>query len=165
MTDRARAATHSVVVRARFASVLLLALTGCAHPSPEQPESTGTRPVMEVRHDTADLERTFPALGAPVSASWIRWDNTGDASRATATWIDAVVQVTPPTMDSLLRQHDSEPSTHRPAVQKALEADVPPGPFRTGVELNMAFSPGRMSTRVFLDPPRDTVVLQSYEID
>ncbi|MBI5340230.1 MAG: hypothetical protein HZB45_21335 [Mycolicibacterium rufum] len=165
MTIRARAATLSVVVRARFALVLLLALTGCGHQQPEEPESTATRPVMEVRHDTEELERTFPALGAPVSASWIRWDNAGDASRATAVWIDAVVKVTPPTMDSLLRQHDSEPSTQHPAVQKALEADVPPGPFRTGVELNMAFSPGRKSTRVFLDPPHDTVVLQSYEIN
>lgn len=164
MTDRARAATHSAVVRARFASVLLFALTACAHPPPEDAESTATRPVLEVRHDTDELARTFPALGAPVSASWIRWDNAGDASRATAVWIDAVVQVTKPTMNSLLRQHDTEPSTHRPAVQKPLEADVPAGPFRTGVELNMAFSPGRMSTRVFLDPPRDTVVLQSSEI-
>lgn len=165
MTIRARATTSSVAVRARFASVVLLALTGCAHQPPEEPEDTATRPVMEVRHDTAELARTFPALGDPVSASWIRWDNAGDASRATAVWIDAVVKVTPPTMESLLQQHDSERSTRHPAVQKVLEADVPAGPFRTGVELNMAFSPGRRSTRVFLDPPLDTVVLQSYELN
>ncbi len=47
-------------------------------------------------------------------------------------------------------------------MQKVLEPDVPPGPFLTGIELNIAFGGGdRRSTRVFLDPPRDTVVLQS----
>ncbi|MEW5808651.1 MAG: hypothetical protein AB1925_04280 [Actinomycetota bacterium] len=167
MTDRARAATFSVGARALFGvTVCVSALAACAQqPAAEPPPSTTTRPAMVVRHDTGELARTFPALGAPVSASWIRWDNAGEASRATAVWIDAVVTVTRQTMESLLQQHDSEPSTHRPAVQKVLAAEVPPGPFRTGVELNMAFSPGRMSTRVFLDPPRDTVVLQSYTLD
>jgi hypothetical protein len=149
-------------VRALFASVMLV--TACSRDQPAA-EVTPTRPAMEVRHDTAELARTFPALGEPVSASWIRWDNGDQDSRATVVWIDAVVTVTSTTMTSLLRHHDSEPSTHRPAVQKVLEADVPAGPFRTGVELNMAFSPGRMSTRVFLDPPRDVVVLQSYDIN
>ncbi|MHA0286172.1 hypothetical protein ACXYX3_06915 [Mycobacterium sp. C3-094] len=157
MTDRARAATLSVVVRALFVAACLL-LTGCQQTS-ETAEPSPTRPAFDVRHDTDELARTFPPLGSPVSASWIRWNNA-----AGAVWIDAVVTVTPPTMDTLLRQHVSEPTTHRPAVQKVLEDDVPPGPFRTGVELNMAFSPGRMSTRVFLDPPRDTVVLQSFDL-
>ncbi|MEH3138832.1 MAG: hypothetical protein PGN37_01375 [Mycobacterium kyogaense] len=163
MTNRARAATLSVVGRALFV-VLFLLLAGCQSAAQEAPETTASRPAMAVRHDTDELARTFPALGAPVSASWIRWDNSGTASQATAVWIDAVVTVTPATMDTLLRQHVSEPTEHRPAVQKVLEADLPPGPFRTGVELNMAFSPGRMSTRVFLDAPRNAVVLQSYDL-
>ncbi|TRW80523.1 hypothetical protein FK535_19480 [Mycolicibacterium sp. 018/SC-01/001] len=157
MTNRARAATLSAVARALFVAALL---TGCH--SAAQEETTGTsptRPAFDVRHDTDELARLFPALGAPVSASWIRWNNGG-----AATWTDAVVTVTPSTMNDLLQQHVSEPTTHRPAVQKVLEADVPPGPFRSGVELNMAFSPGSVSTRVFLDPPRDTVVLQSFDL-
>ena len=161
MTKRARTPTFTVGVRALFASLMLV--TACSREQPAT-EATPTRPAMEVQHDTAEIARVFPALGEPVAASWIRWDNRGQDSRATVTWIDAVVQVTPPTMKTLVRQHQSEPSPHRPAVQKVLEADVPAGPFRTGVELNMAFSPGRMSTRVFLDPPRDVVVLQSYDI-
>ena len=161
MTNRARTPTFTVGVRALFA--LVLSLAGCSHQQPAD-EVTPTRPAMAVRHDTAEIARIFPALGEPAAASWIRWDDGGQDSRATVTWIDAVVQVTPPTMTALLSHHQSEPSPHRPAVQKVLEAEVPAGPFRTGVELNMAFSPGRMSTRVFLDSPRDVVVLQSYDL-
>ncbi|WP_051053573.1 hypothetical protein [Mycolicibacterium chubuense] len=153
-------------LRARFALVaLLLALTACAHQQQAQTDATTTRPPLEVRHDTEELSRTFPALGTPVSASWIRWDNSRADEQPPAVkvvWIDAVVQVTPQTMNALLTQHNSEESDQHPAVQKVLESQVPPGPFRTGVELSMAFSQGRTSARVFLDPPRNTVVLQAY---
>ena len=74
---------------------------------------------------------------------------------------DAVVQVTPATMNVLLTQHESDDTKLRPAVQKVLEPDLPPGPFRTGVELNILFGADRRTSRVFLDPPRNTVVLQS----
>lgn len=161
MTDRARTTTFSVVVRALSVAVLLTSCQSASETtdSAETTETAETRPAFDIRHDTDELARTFPALGTPVSASWIRWGNGG-----TAVWTDAVVRVTPPTMNDLLRQHVSESTTHRPAVQKVLEPEVPPGPFRTGAELNTAFSPGRTSTRVFLDPPRDTVVLQSFDL-
>ncbi|MDZ4268531.1 MAG: hypothetical protein U1D00_23045 [Mycobacterium sp.] len=99
-----------------------------------------------------------------MAASWITWDNnrTGsETSRLKLNWIDAVVQVTPATMEVLVAEHESEDVGHRPAVQKVLEPELPPGPFLTGVELHIAFGGDRRSTRVFLDPPRDTVVLQS----
>ncbi|MCV7150578.1 hypothetical protein H7I57_04610 [Mycobacterium pyrenivorans] len=153
-------------MRARFATAVVLAilpvLTACQD---QQQEPAGTAPpAPEVRHDTEQLAQTFPALGTPVAASWITWDNTGsgsETSRLRLNWIDAVVQVTPATMEVLVTEHESEESEHRPAVQKVLEPDVPPGPFLTGIELNIAFGGDRRSTRVFLDPPRDTVVLQS----
>ena len=141
---------------------ILLSLTACQQQQQQEPDVTAPPPV--VRHDIEPLARTFPALGTPESASWIAWDNTGtsaESSRLKLRWIDAVVQVAPETMDSLVKQHESEVTTKRPAVQKVLESDLPPGPFRTGVELNMAFGAERRSTRVFLDPQRDTVVLQS----
>ncbi|MGB0970135.1 MAG: hypothetical protein ACPGVG_04125 [Mycobacterium sp.] len=138
---------------------ILLSLTACQQQQLQEPDVTAPPPV--VRHDIEPLERTFPALGIPESASWIAWGNAAEASQLKLRWIDAVVQVAPETMDSLVQQHESEVTMQRPAVQKVLEPDVPPGPFRTGVELNMAFGAERRSTRVFLDPPRDTVVLQS----
>lgn len=146
-----------------------LALTACqGRPAEEaaEPEVTSTRPTLEVRHDTEELATTFPALGAPVSASWITWDNTAaeEKPRTKVVWIDAVVEVTPVTMNSLVTDHESEDSGQVPAVQKVLEPDLPPGPFRTGIELNIAFAADRTSTRVFLDPPHNTVVLQSYRI-
>lgn len=166
MVNRARSQTSAVGVRARFAAAgaLLLALTACAGPQPEEPEVAATRPPREVRHDTEELARAFPPLGTPVSASWIRWDNssTGEQSRMQVAWIDAVVEVAPQTMETLVTQYESEESGQRPAVQKELVSVLPPGPFRTGVELNMAFAAERTSTRVFLDPAHDTVVLQSY---
>ena len=138
---------------------VLLSLTACQQQQQQEPDVTAPPPV--VRHDTEPLARTFPALGIPVSASWITWGNVAEVSNLKLQWIDAVVQVAPKVMDSLVEQHESEVTTQRPAVQKVLEPDVPPGPFRTGVELNMKFGGERRSTRVFLDPQRDMVVLQS----
>ena len=141
---------------------ILLSLTACQQAQQEHEVTAPPPPV--VRHDTEPLARTFPALGIPVSASWIIWDNADtrpESSRLQLEWIDAVVRVTPETMDALVTQHESEGTTRRPAVQKVLEPDLPPGPFRSGVELNMEFGAERRSTRVFLDPRHDTVVLQS----
>ena len=163
--NRARTPTVPVGVRARFASTLavVLTLTACQGQQ-QEPEVAASPSPLVVHHDTEPLAQTFPALGTPVSASWIAWSPTGSdgqPSRLKLEWLDAVVQVAPETMNLLLTEHESEESTHRPAVQKVLEPDVPPGPFRTGVELNMAFGAELRSTRVFLDPPRNTVVLQS----
>ena len=164
--NRARKPAVMVGLRARVALAILLMLTACQGQQ-QEPAVTSSPPVLVVRHDVADLVRTFPALGAPVSAAWISWDNTGaefEPSTLTLQWIDAVVQVTPATMNVLLTQHESDDTKLRPAVQKVLEPDLPPGPFRTGVELNMLFGADRRSSRVFLDPPRNTVVLQSSTI-
>ena len=163
--NRARKPTVTVGVRARFASTaaVVLALTACQGQQ-QEPDGVASPAPLVVHHDTEPLAQTFPALGTPVSASWITWSPTGSdgqPSRLKLEWLDAVVQVAPETMNLLLTEHESEKSTHRPAVQKVLEPDVPPGPFRTGVELNMAFGAELRSTRVVLDPPRNTVVLQS----
>lgn len=146
---------------------LLLWLAACQQtqqdPDVAAPDAAGPPPPV-VRHDTEPLIRTFPALGNPVSASWIIWDNADTrtaASELRLEWIDAVVRVAPETMDALVAQHETQDTEQRPAVQKVLEPDLPPGPLRTGVELNMAFGAEGRSTRVFLDPRRDTVVLQS----
>lgn len=147
---------------------LALALTACqGQPVSDdmdiQSEVTATRPAPQIRHDTDELATTFPALGTPASASWISWDNsdTPEPTRLALTWIDAVVQVAPETMAGLVERYDAEDLGHRPAVQKVLEPELPPGPFLTGVELNIFFGGPRRSTRVFLDPPVNTVVLQS----
>ncbi len=140
--------------------LLSLAVSGTALAEIAAPPDVAAPPPV-VRHDIAPLARTFPALGIPVSASWIAWGNAAEVSKLKLRWIDAVVQVASETMDSLVKQHESEVTTQMPAVQKVLESHLPPGPFRTGVELNMAFGAERRSTRVFLDPQRDAVVLQS----
>ncbi len=167
---RARNPTATVGFRARFISwrnavplTVLLSLTACQHQQQQESKDTAPPPPV-VRHDIEPLAATFPALGAPVSASWISWDDArvgAESSALQLEWIDAVVQVTPATMNTLVTQHESKDVGQRPAVQQVLESALPSGPFRTGVELNMAFGAERRSTRVFLDPPRDTVVLQS----
>ncbi|MGE3657435.1 MAG: hypothetical protein AB7G47_11650 [Mycolicibacterium sp.] len=137
----------------------LLSPTAC-HDRQPQPDVTLPDPPV-VRHDTAQLARIFPALGDPVSAAWIVWDNRDNAAKLRLQWIDAVVRVAPQTMDDLVHDHESHPTEQRPAVQKVLETYLPPGPFRSGVELNMVFGAERRSTRAFLDPVHETVVLQS----
>lgn len=145
---------------------LLLTLTACQQQQQDDTEATATRPVLEVRHDTEPLARAFPALGAPVSASWIEWDNSTEESSTTrVVWIDAVVEVAPETMTDLVADNFTELSGQQPAVQKVLEPAVPPGPFRTGVDLNIIFGANQASTRAFLDEQHNTVVLQSYRME
>ena len=163
--NRARAITPAVGVRARFAVLLaaILALAACGQPA-QQDSETSTAPPPELRHDTAPLAERFPELGEPESASWIMWDNSrvAEGSRVKVVWIDAVAEVTPETMDRLVAQYPTEARGQQPAVQRVLEPELPPGPFRSGVELNMAFGGQGKSTRVFLDETHDAVVLQSY---
>ena len=163
--NRARATTPVVGVRARFAVLVAaaLALSACGQAAQQDPETTAA-PSPQVRHDTAPLAERFPELGQPESAAWIMWDNSrvAEGSRVDVVWIDAVAQVSPETMDRLVAQYPTEARGQQPAVQKVLEPELPPGPFRSGVELNMAFGGQGKSTRVFLDEAHDAVVLQSY---
>lgn len=169
--NRARNTTSEVALRARSAwraaaalgAVLVLAACQQAQQQDSPPEPSPPASV-EVRHDTGELAEMFPALGTPESASWIMWDNSrvAEGSRVKVVWIDAVVEVTPETMDELVTDYVSQDRGQHPAVQKVLEPDLPPGPFLTGVDLNIAFGGERKSTRVFLDEDHDSVVLQSY---
>ncbi|UXA20640.1 hypothetical protein KXD98_06840 [Mycobacterium sp. SMC-4] len=158
----------AVRLRARIAlgACVLLALTGCQQQQTDT-EDPAPRPALEVRHDTEELARIFPPLGEPLSASWITWDNTdlADGSAVRVVWTDAVVDIAPETMTDLVEGNYTEESDQRPAVQKVLEPAVPPGPFRTGVDLNIIFGANENSTRVFLDEQTNTVVLQSYRME
>ncbi|MGE2736411.1 hypothetical protein [Mycolicibacterium vaccae] len=158
MAKRLRAVTLGV----------LLMLTACQQQPQDDTEVTASRPAMEVRHDTEPLAAAFPALGEPVSASWIEWDNSAaseEPSRTKVVWIDAVVEIKPETMTDLVDDNFTELAGQRPAVQKVLEPFLPPGPFRTGVDLNIIFGANQASTRAFLDEQHNTVVLQSYRMD
>lgn len=146
---------------------VLLTLTACQQQQQTDTETTATRPALQVRHDTGELVRIFPPLGEPLSASWITWDNSdlAEDSKVRVVWIDAVVAITPERMTDLVESNYTERSDQRPAVQKVLEPALPPGPFRTGVDLNIIFGANENSTRVFLDEQAHTVVLQSYRMD
>ncbi len=167
--NQARTTTLGGGWRARFAwrtaAALgaVLALAACQQGQQEDAEPTSALG-LEVRHDTEPLAQMFPQLGDPVSASWIMWDNSNvaDESRVEVVWIDAVVEVTAETMDGLVADNVTEARDQHPAVQRVLEPDLPPGPFLTGVDLNIVFGGQGQSTRVFLDEQHDTVVLQSY---
>ncbi len=160
--NRARKPTLAVGLRARFTMIGVVLLLAACQQQQQEPDVPAPPPPV-VRHDSEPLTQIFPALGTPVSAAWITWGNADETSKLQLEWIDAVVQVTPATMDALVTQHESEATQLRPAVQKVLEPEVPPGPFRTGVELSMLFGAERRSTRVFLDQKLDTVVLQSSQ--
>ncbi|MDY6999407.1 MAG: hypothetical protein SW019_22670 [Actinomycetota bacterium] len=169
--NRARTTTSAVGRRARFAwrtaAVLGAALAVVACQQAPQDDSEPTSALgLEVRHDTEPLVEMFPPLGDPVSASWIMWDNSevAEGSRVDVTWIDAVVEVSPETMDGLVADNVTEDRDQHPAVQRVLEPELPPGPFLTGVDLNIVFGGAGQSTRVFLDDQHDTVVLQSYSM-
>lgn len=113
-----------------------------------------------VRTDLAPLTKRFEALGEPVSAHWQSGTLGGDrAPGPSSYWLDAVVRVRPQTAASLQRRSDGAPTEQPPAVAADLRAELPPGQWLTGEDLNRAFATGGFAGQAFVNAEAATVVL------
>ncbi|MDA2894442.1 hypothetical protein PDG61_26280 [Mycolicibacterium sp. BiH015] len=139
----------------RLAALLLCGvLAACSPSSVEQAE-------RELRTDTEPLTSRFPAIGTPVSATWVTWNNADPRVPGPTTyWIDAVITLQPQTARALA---DLAPATHvsTPEVAEEVRAEVSGGPFVTGTALNGALSTPGWAATGYLDDARNLLVLNA----
>lgn len=144
-----------------FACVAVALLTGCRSDAGEP------APPVEVRHDLAPLTSRFPALAAPVSADWVTWNSADPNDRSipgpTTYWIDAVVRLEPATAAALMTTYQPRLDGRSPEVHDLLVAELPPGPYHSGAELDRAFSASGWITHVYLQPTADLLVLTAAD--
>lgn len=115
----------------------------------------------EIRTDTQPLTSRFPAIGAPVSATWVTWNNADPRVPGPTTyWIDAVITLQPQTARALA---DLEPAAQAPLPEIAdeIRAAVSDGPFVTGAALNNALSTPGWAATGYLDDARNLLVLSA----
>ena len=158
--------------RRRSAAAVLMGLSvvfaiGCTHqPSVkgEREHALGTpaqkNDASSVRHDLEPLTKRFPAMGDPVSASWVS-GNMGDSRvpGPSVYWIDAVVQLRPEAANRLRQEFAPQSTTKRPNVWASLTSELPQGPFLSSEALNSAFASQRVRAKVFLSENTPVVVL------
>ena len=128
--------------------------------SPTSPSAPAIKTTHNpVRNDLAPLTTRFPALGDPVSASWVSGD-LGDprVPGPSLYWIDAVVAVSPGTVDALKVEYHPAPSDRQPEVWDTLRDHLPSGKYLTGDALNAAFGT-KTHAQVFLAEHEPTVVI------
>jgi hypothetical protein len=113
-----------------------------------------------VRHELEPLTKRFPALGSPVSASWVSGD-MGDprVPGSSRYWIDAIVEVSPATADGLKATHRPLPTADRPDVWETLRDVLPQGGFLASDQLDAAFTSTKISGHVFLAADAPVVVI------
>lgn len=121
-----------------------------------------TQPSGPMRTDLDPLIRRFPALGAPVTASW----QSGVLGNKrvpgpSSYWIDAVVTLQPETAREL-RSTNSLAPTDSPKVTEDLRKALPPGPWLAGTQLDRIVSAGGSDayrTQTFIAKDVDVIVL------
>ncbi|MDG4664286.1 hypothetical protein [Mycobacterium sp. 236(2023)] len=117
----------------------------------------------EIRTDTAPLTERFPAIGEPLTVSWVTWDSaTGGAPGPTTYWIDAVVTLAPQTTKALEALKIAAQGK-APEVADELRPAVAGGPFLTGEELDGALSTTGWMATGYLDPARNLLVISAID--
>lgn len=126
--------------------------------SPNAPAAKTTS--NPVRNELEPLTKRFPALGPPVSASWVSGD-MGDPRNPGPSlyWIDAIVEVSPVTADGLKATYRPVPTANRPDVWETLRGNLPQGSYLTSDQLDQAFRSTRISAHAFLATDEPIVVI------
>ncbi len=110
------------------------------------------------------MTKRFPAIGTPVSASWVTWNSaTGGPAAPTTYWIDAVVTLTPETTAALMATHHPTDGGKRPTVQSLLAAEVPACPFVVSASLDEALSSSRWRSSTYLDRNAHQLVISTLD--
>ena len=117
----------------------------------------------EIRTDTAPLTKRFPAIGEPVTASWVTWNSATDGAPGPTTyWIDAVVTLTPQTTKTL-EALKLAAQGKTPEVADELRPAVSTGPFLSGAALDGALSTSGWMATGYLDPARNLLVINAID--
>lgn len=149
----------------RILAAILVCLTfvvsACNPAPPASPNAPAAKTTSNpVRHELEPLTKRFPALGSPVSASWVSGD-MGDprVPGPSLYWIDAIIEVSPATADRLKATHRPVPTADQPDVWETLRGNLPQGGYLAGDQLDRAFRSTKISGHVFLAADAPVVVI------
>lgn len=144
--------------------VLILVVSGCdpgPHVSREVPDTPAAKTTTNpVRHELEPLTKRFPALGSPVSASWVSGD-MGDSRvpGPSLYWIDAIVEVTPATANGLKTTYLPVPTSNVPDIWESLRGNLPQGGYLASDQLEQAFRSTKINAHAYLAVGAPVVVI------
>lgn len=154
----------AVVLSLTFA---MIGLSGCGPSSHDrqQMETNLNAPAAKttsnpVRHELEPLTKRFPALGSPITASWVSGD-MGDTRvpGPSLYWIDSIVELSPAVADDLKKRYRAVPTTELPDVWETLRADLPQGQLLGSQQLNAAFTSTRIKSKAYLAEDAPIIVI------
>lgn len=122
-----------------------------------------------IRHDLEPLTKRFPAIGEPISATWMSGTlGTQSDSRATVPgpsvyWIEAIIKLEPTTADTLRLKYAPKALGEGPSLNQSLQPDVPAGPFLTSRALDTALSNNDWRSTAYLHSSSNTLVMRSVD--
>ncbi|SUA29452.1 Uncharacterised protein [Mycobacterium senegalense] len=74
-------------------------------------------------------------------------------------WIDAIVEVSPATVDGLKASYRPVPTANQPDVWETLRGNLPQGGYLAGDQLDQAFRSTRINAQVFLAESAPVIVI------
>ncbi|WP_082931602.1 hypothetical protein [Mycolicibacterium setense] len=123
----------------------------------------------QTRHDLEPLTKRFPAIGTPMSATWMsgtlgtQSDNRATAPGPSVYWIEAIIELEPTTADAIREKYAPTAAGKVPTLSKALQPDIPTGPFLASSALNSALSNNDWRSIAYLHSGSNTLVMRSVD--
>ncbi|MED5814211.1 hypothetical protein VST63_17750 [Mycolicibacterium sp. 050232] len=113
-----------------------------------------------VRHELEPLTKRFPALGAPVSASWVSGDmGDPEVPGPSLYWIDSVVELNPAVAEDLKAKYRPVPTSAQPDVWQSLRGALPAGGYLASDQLNSVFTSTRIKSKAYLAENSPVIVV------
>lgn len=138
--------------------VVLITLSGCASVGGQEKQVDE----RGMRTDLDPLTSRFPAIGEPVSASWMSGTlGDRDAPGPSSYWIDGVVTLAPDTAERLRAEHAPAPGGDGPDLVEEVARLVPDAELTRSDALDAAVSHDGWAVRAWLVTGEDVLVLEA----
>ncbi|OBB88895.1 hypothetical protein [Mycolicibacterium peregrinum] len=154
----------------RVVAAILVCLTfvvSACNPTGDAPSGDATSD--QIRHDLEPLTKRFPAIGHPISATWmggtlgVQPDGRATVPGPSDYWIEAIIELEPATADALRSKYVPTATAEAPELTEKLQKDVPGGPFLTGPALDTALSNDDWRSTAYLHSGSNTLVMRSVD--
>ncbi|MGV0804657.1 hypothetical protein [Mycolicibacterium setense] len=123
----------------------------------------------QTRNDLEPLTKRFPAIGKPISATWMsgtlgaQTDNRATAPGPSVYWIEAIIELEPTTADAIREKYAPTAAGKAPTLNKSLRPDVPSGPFLTSSAMDTTLSNNDWRSTAYLHNGSNTLVMRSVD--
>lgn len=154
----------------RVVAAILVCLTfvvSACNPTGNAPSGDTTSD--QIRHDLEPLMKRFPAIGHPISATWmggalgVQSDSRATVPGPSIYWIEAIIELEPSTADTLRSKYAPTASGQIPSLNEGLRTDLPTGHFLTSPELDTALSNKDWRSAAYLHDGSNTLVMRSVD--